>query len=69
MNNIEPTLQDINTVFSNNPTAAQQLQIVALTRIVKELQERIAELEKELENKTTASKNGKGNAKELEPVT
>ena len=42
MNNIEPTLQDINTVFSNNPTAAQQLQIVALTRIVKELQERIA---------------------------
>ena len=59
MNNIEPTLQDINTVFSNNPTAAQQLQIVALTRIVKELQERIAELEKELENKTTASKNGK----------
>ena len=69
MNNIEHTLQDINTVFSNNPTAAQQLQIVALTRIVKELQERIAELEKELENKTTASKNGKGNAKELEPVT
>tara|TARA_R100001082_G_scaffold32125_2_gene16489 strand:+ start:7111 stop:7320 length:210 start_codon:yes stop_codon:yes gene_type:complete len=69
MNNIEPTLQDINTVFSNNPTAAQQLQIVALTRTVKELQERIAELEKELENKTTASKNGKGNAKELEPVT
>ena len=69
MNNIEPTLQDINTVFSNNPTAAQQLQIVALTRTVKEFQERIAELEKELENKTTASKNGKGNAKELEPVT
>ena len=69
MNNIEPTLQDINTVFSNNPTAAQQLQIVALTRTVKELQERIAELEKELENKTPASKNGKGNAKELEPVT
>lgn len=69
MNNIEPTLQDINTVFSNNPTAAQQLQIVALTRTVKELQEKIAELEKELENKTTASKNGKGNAKELEPVT
>jgi len=69
MNNIEPTLQDINTVFSNNPTAAQQLQIVALTRTVKELQERIVELEKELENKTTASKNGKGNAKELEPVT
>ena len=69
MNNIEPTLQDINTVFSNNPTAAQQLQIVALTRTVKELQEKIAEIEKELENKTTASKNGKGNAKELEPVT
>ena len=69
MNNIEPTLQDINTVFSNNPTAAQQLQIVALTRTVKELQEKIAELEKELDNKTTASKNGKGNAKELEPVT
>ena len=69
MNNIEPTLQDINTVFSNNPTAAQQLQIVALTITVKELQERIAELEKELENKTTASKNAKGNAKELEPVT
>jgi hypothetical protein len=67
MNNIEPTLQDINTVFSNNPTAAQQLQIVALTRIVKELQEKIVELEKELENKTTASKNGK--VKELEPVT
>ena len=41
MNNIEPTLQDINTVFSNNPTAAQQLQIVALTRIVKELQDRL----------------------------
>ena len=69
MNNIEPTLQDINTVFSNNPTAAQQLQIVALTRTVKELQEKSAELEKELEIKTTASKNGKGNAKELEPVT
>ena len=69
MNNIEPTLQDINTVFSNNPTAAQQLQIVALTRTVKELQEKIAELEKELENKTTASKKGKGNAKELAPVT
>ena len=66
MNNIEPTLQDINTVFSNNPTAAQQLQIVALTRTVKEQEEEIKELKEQL---GTTSKNGKGNAKELEKVT
>ena len=63
---IEPTVEDINSVLQNNPQAAQQLQIVTLTRTVKEQEEEIKELKEQLK---TGSKNGKGNAKELEKVT
>ena len=63
---MEPTVEDINTVLQNNPQAAQQLQIVTLTRTVKEQEEEIKELKEQLK---TSSKNGKGNAKELEKVT
>ena len=63
---IEPTVEDINAVLQNNPQAAQQLQIVTLTRTVKEQEEEIKELKEQLK---TGSKNGKGNAKELEKVT
>ena len=63
---MEPTVEDINTVLQNNPQAAQQLQIVTLTRTVKEQEEEIKELKEQL---GTTSKNGKGNAKELEKVT
>ena len=63
---IEPTVEDINAVLQNNPQAAQQLQIVTLTRTVKEQEEEIKELKEQLE---TSSKNGKGNAKKLEKVT
>jgi|TARA_R110000824_G_scaffold85877_7_gene212996 hypothetical protein len=63
---IEPTVEDINAVLQNNPQAAQQLQIVTLTRTVKEQEEEIKQLKEQLE---TGSKNGKGNAKELEKVT
>ena len=63
---IEPTVEDINAVLQNNPQAAQQLQIVTLTRTVKEQEEEIKELKEQLK---TSSKNGKGNAKVLEKVT
>ena len=63
---IEPTVDDINAVLSNNKEAAQQLQIVTLSRTVKEQQEEIKQLKEQLE---TGSKNGKGNAKKLEKVT
>ena len=63
---IEPTVDDINAVLSNNKEAAQQLQIVTLSRTVKEQEEEIKQLKEQLE---TGSKNGKGNAKELEKVT
>ena len=33
---IEPTVDDINAVLSNNKEAAQQLQIVTLSRTVRE---------------------------------
>ena len=63
---IEPTVDDINAVLSNNKEAAQQLQIVTLSRTVREQEEEIKELKEQLE---TGSKNGKGNAKKLEKVT
>ena len=66
---MEPTVEDINTVLQNNPQAAQQLQIVTLTRTVKEQEEEIKQLKEQLQTKETDSKNGKGNAKELEKVT
>ena len=34
--NVQPTMEDINTVFSNNVTAAAQLQIVTLNRLLAE---------------------------------
>ena len=63
---MEPTVEDINAVLQNNPQAVQQLQIVTLTRTVKEQEEEIKQLKEQLE---TSSNNGKGNAKELEKVT
>ena len=63
---IEPTVEDINAVLSNNKEAAQQLQIVTLSRTVREQEEEIKQLKEQLE---TSSKNGKGNAKKLEKVT
>ena len=63
---IEPTVEDINAVLQSNPQAVQQLQIVTLTRTVKEQEEEIKQLKEQLE---TSSKNGKGNAKKLEKVT
>tara|TARA_Y100001951_G_C11228757_1_gene233324 strand:- start:106 stop:300 length:195 start_codon:yes stop_codon:yes gene_type:complete len=63
---IEPTVDDINAVLSNNKEAAQQLQIVTLSRTVREQEEEIKQLKEQLE---TSSKNGKGNAKKLEKVT
>ena len=63
---IEPTVDDINAVLSNNKEAAQQLQIVTLSRTVREQEEEIKQLKEQLE---TDSKNGKGNAKKLEKVT
>tara|TARA_R110002020_G_C16168295_1_gene763885 strand:+ start:423 stop:605 length:183 start_codon:yes stop_codon:yes gene_type:complete len=44
---IEASVADINRVFNENATAAQQLQIVTLTRVVGERDERIASLEEE----------------------
>ena len=63
---IEPTVEDINAVLQSNPQAVQQLQIVTLTRTVREQEEEIKQLKEQLE---TSSKNGKGNAKKLEKVT
>jgi len=63
---IEPTVEDINAVLSNNKEAAQQLQIVTLSRTVREQEEEIKQLKEQL---VTSSNNGKGNAKELEKVT
>jgi|TARA_R100001530_G_C4237199_1_gene134293 hypothetical protein len=43
--NITPNLDDMLSVFSNNPNAAQQLHIVTLERLLKEQQEQNAELQ------------------------
>lgn len=48
--NITPNLDDINTVFSNNPNAAQQLHIVTLERLLKEAQEKNTELQKKCDS-------------------
>ena len=69
MSIIEPTLEDVNQVFKDNPQAAQQLQIVSQNRIIAELKEEIVELKSQLEDQSNDSKNGKGSAKELEKVT
>jgi len=69
MSIIEPTLEDVNQVFKDNPQAAQQLQIVSQNRIIDELKEEIVELKSQLEDQSNDSKNGKGSAKELEKVT
>lgn len=53
---MEPTLDDINEVFKNNSVAVQQLQIVTLTRIVKEQDEEINDLKKQLEDKEDPKK-------------
>jgi hypothetical protein len=42
---VNPNLDDINKVFSNNPNAAQQLHIVALERLLEEQQEENAKLQ------------------------
>lgn len=34
--NVQPTMEDINAVFSTNSTAAAQLQIVTLNRLLAE---------------------------------
>ena len=44
-NSIMPTTEDINAVLNSNPTAQMQLQIQMLTRILKERDARITELE------------------------
>jgi len=69
MSIIEPTIEDVNQVFKDNPQAAQQLQIVSQNRIIAELKEEIVELKSQLEDQSNNSKNGKGSAKELEKVT
>ena len=69
MSIIEPTIEDVNQVFKDNPQAAQQLQIVSQNRIIDELKEEIVELKSQLEDQSNDSKNGKGSAKELEKVT
>ena len=62
--NIQPSSEDINQVFNNNPVAAQQLQITTLVRLVKEKDDEIASLKEEL-----AAKNGTGSLEEMEKVT
>ena len=47
---IGASVADINRVFNENATAAQQLQIVTLTRVVGERDERIASLEEEVKD-------------------
>ena len=68
MSVIEPTIEDVNQVFKDNPQAAQQLQIVSQNRIIAELEQRIVELESQLDTESNDSKNGKGSAKELEKI-
>ena len=58
--NVQPNAEDISTVFQNNNIAAQQLQIVTLTRL---LAERDAEIE------TLKAQNGTGDVAKLEKVT
>lgn len=69
MSIIEPTIEDVNQVFKDNPQAAQQLQIVSQNRMISELEQRIVELESQIDTEANDSKNGKGSAKELEKVT
>ena len=69
MSVIEPTIEDVNQVFKDNPQAAQQLQIVSQNRMISELEQRIVELESQIDTEANDSKNGKGSAKELEKVT
>ena len=68
MSVIEPTIEDVNQVFKDNPQAAQQLQIVSQNRMISELEQRIVELESQLDTESNDSKNGKGSAKELEKI-
>ena len=68
MSVIEPTIEDVNQVFKDNPQAAQQLQIVSQNRIISELEQRIVELESQIDTEANDSKNGKGSAKELEKI-
>ena len=58
--NVQPNAEDFSTVFQNNNIAAQQLQIVTLTRL---LAERDAEIE------TLKAQNGTGDVAKLEKVT
>ena len=69
MSVIEPTIEDVNQVFKDNPQAAQQLQIVSQNRIISELEQRIVELESQIDTEANDSKNGKGSAKELEKIS
>jgi len=68
MSVIEPTIEDVNQVFKDNPQAAQQLQIVSQNRMISELEQRIVELESQIDTEANDSKNGKGSAKELEKI-
>ena len=69
MSVIEPTIEDVNQVFKDNPQAAQQLQIVSQNRMISELEQRIVELESQIDTEANDSKNGKGSAKELEKIS
>ena len=63
MDSIAPTAEDINKVFRSNPQAAQQLQIITLTRLLEEKEQEIESL------KSKIASNGKGSVKNLEKVT
>ena len=65
---IMPTTEDINAVLNSNPTAQLQLQIQMLSRTVKERDEKIAELESEI-NELHFKGNNKGSVDKLEKTT
>jgi len=65
---IMPTTEDINAVLNSNPTAQLQLQIQMLSRTVKERDEKIAELESEI-NELHFKSNNKGSVDKLEKTT
>ena len=46
---LSPSIDDINAVLSNNPTASLQVQVQMLARTVSERDAKIAELESEIE--------------------
>ena len=54
--NVQPTMEDINAVFSTNGTAAAQLQIVTLNRL---LAEKDAEIEALQANQCECEKDDK----------